>query len=64
MRLGLADDRAYTMIRAMHLLAVMRPWCALLESTSNILAIHGGRVWIALRSMAAGAGFAIKADVV
>ena len=61
--MGWKDDRAYTLIRTLHVAAVMQPWCCWLENVKNILHVHEGRVWKAVVSMARGAGYRIKVDV-
>ena len=47
----------------MHVAAVMQPWCCWFENVKNLVTVHDGRVWTAVKSMAEGAGFKIKVDL-
>ena len=47
----------------MHVAAVMQPWCCWFENVQNLVTLHDGRVWMAVKSMAEGAGFKIKVDM-
>jgi site-specific DNA-cytosine methylase len=48
----------------MHVAAVMQPWCCWLENVQNLVTIHEGRAWKAVQSMAEGAGYEMKVDMV
>jgi hypothetical protein len=57
------DDRAYTLIRAIHVAAVMQPWMCWFENVANIRTLHGGKVWEAVHGMVTAAGFVLKEEV-
>lgn len=57
------DDRAYTLIRAIHTAAVMQPWLCWFENVQNLRVLHGGRVWEAVLGMVDAAGFVMKGEV-
>ena len=57
MQLAFEDDRAYTLIRVLHIAAVQQPWYCWIENVSNLCVIKGGRVWAAVRAMAKLAGY-------
>ena len=56
------DDRAYTLIRAIHIAAVQQPWMCWFENVANILTLHGGRVLQAIEGMVAAAGFVLRIE--
>ena len=47
----------------MYVAAVMQPWCCWFENVKNLVTLHDGQVWMAVKSMAEGAGFKIKVDM-
>ena len=54
------DPRSYTMLRTLHLLAVMKPWWAWLENVSAIETVHEGEVWEVIQEIAFLAGYAVR----
>lgn len=58
---GWGDDRAYSTIRFLHNVAVMQPYVAISENVQAVLAIHGGRVWTAVKGTLEATGFEVQA---
>ena len=56
------DDRAYTLIRAIHIAAVQQPWLCWFENVENIMTLHGGKVWEAVQGMVAAAGYVLMPE--
>jgi hypothetical protein len=61
-RAAWGDDRAYTLIRAIHVAAVQQPWLCWFENVANILSLHEGRVLEAIEGMAEAAGFVLRVE--
>lgn len=55
-----ADERAYTLIRALHIAAVMQPWWVWMENVKAIESAQDGHVWKVVQGIAAGSGFKIR----
>ena len=57
---GWEDDRSYTMIRTLHLAAVMKPWWVWLENVKAIESVAEGKVWQTIRGIAEELGYKVK----
>ena len=57
---GFADERAYTLIRALHIAAAMQPWWVWMENVKAIESAQDGKVWKVVQGIAAGSGFKIR----
>ena len=60
MQLAWADSRAYTMIRTLHVAAVMQPWWVWIENVQAITTVKEGRVWRLIKGIAELAGFEVQ----
>jgi hypothetical protein len=54
------DPRSYTMLRTLHLMAVMKPWWVWLENVSAIETVQDGGVWEVIQEIAHLAGYEVK----
>ena len=57
---GWEDDRSYTMIRTLHLAAVMKPWWVWLENVKAIESVAEGNVWQTIKGIAEELGYKVK----
>ena len=57
---GWEDDRSYTMIRTLHLAAVMKPWWVWLENVKAIESVAEGKVWQTIKGIAEELGYKVK----
>ena len=55
-----ADPRSYTLLRTLHLMAVMKPWWVWLENVSAIQTALEGGVWEVVQEIAAMSGYEVK----
>lgn len=61
-QLAWQDDRAYTMLRTLHVAAVMQPWWVWIENVRAIATVKEGRVWALIKAVAEMAGFVVQLD--
>ena len=54
------DSRSYTMLRTLHLAAVMQPWWVWLENVKAIETVKEGRVWKVIKEIAQSIGFVVR----
>ena len=55
-----ADSRSYTLLRTMHIAAVMQPWWVWLENVKAIATVQGGAVWEVITEIARCIGFRVR----
>lgn len=55
-----ADSRSYTMLRTLHLTAVMQPWWVWLENVKAIEQVKNGRVWVVIKEIAQAVGYVVR----
>ena len=55
-----ADNRAYTLLRSLHIAAVMQPWWCWIENVRALETVQGGRVWRLVQDIAQMVGFKIR----
>jgi hypothetical protein len=55
-----ADSRSYTMLRTLHLAAVMQPWWVWLENVKAIEEVKDGRVWTVIQEIARAIGYSVR----
>ena len=62
--LGWQDDRSYTFIRAVHMIAVQLPWLAMIENVEAVLTAEGGQVWTLIKGTLEAVGYVVRPIVV
>jgi hypothetical protein len=61
---GWQDERAYTFLRAIHIIAVQLPWVAWLENVAQIQEAQGGVVWKLIKHTLEAVGYVVTAHEV
>ena len=56
------DDRAYTLLRTLHIAAVMQPWWVWMENVKAIETVQDGHVWNVIQAIAEGSGYEIRLE--
>ena len=58
---GWLDDRAYTFLRALHMIAVQLPWLAFIENVQAVLDAENGEVWALIKGTLEAMGYVVEA---